>query len=214
MECVGGGNIPRSYPRDIVAVVGSLRRIQQLRSVAVEPNTWGLPRCWAVYAITQCSGKMTRRTTNICSTGATPNIHRYTRMPGCLYKTGFLRDVPVTLVDATAQSLNTTNAYDTVLIVNVIEHVMDAFDFVTACYRSLRPGGLLIFAEQYFEDPDEASTQVLGSGMLHPIRLKRQFVEKFLAHFDKVYQAPFEETKRAEERGLGEVGFFFIGRKR
>jgi SAM-dependent methyltransferase len=142
-----------------------------------------------------------------------PNIQRYTTMPQCLYQDGNIRGHPVKLVNATTESLNATEEFDTILIMNVIEHVLDAFDFLDATYRALRPGGILVWGERYFEDPDEASTKVLGSTMLHPIRLKREFVQDFLSLFHELYIAPFSETTQVRKRGNGEQGYFFIGRK-
>jgi 2-polyprenyl-3-methyl-5-hydroxy-6-metoxy-1,4-benzoquinol methylase len=34
--------------------------------------------------------------------------------------------------------------FDTVLVVNTLEHVLDGFDFLTSIYKTIRPGGTLI----------------------------------------------------------------------
>lgn len=143
-----------------------------------------------------------------------PNIHRYTSMPQCLYQNGQLKGQHVKLVDGTTETMNMPEYFDTVLVMNVIEHVLDAFDFLESTYNSLKPGGLFIFGERYFDDPDEPSTKVLGSATLHPIRLNKKFVDFFLSKFDTIYKAQLGQTPQAKKRGFGEKGYFFIGRKK
>jgi SAM-dependent methyltransferase len=43
-------------------------------------------------------------------------------------------------------------AYDTVISINVLEHVQDVFQYLTGLYLALKPGGLLIFHDRYYED--------------------------------------------------------------
>ena len=105
-------------------------------------------------------------------------------------------------------------SFDTVLVMNVIEHVLDAFDFLSGTYKALKPGGLMIFGERYFDDPDELSTKVLGSATLHPIRLNKRFLDFFVSKFDTVYKYQLGNTPQAKQRGMNEKGYFFIGRKK
>lgn len=49
---------------------------------------------------------------------------------------------------------STTEFFDKVVAINVIEHVYSAIDFLTAMYSTLKRG-ILVFREKYFEDPDK-----------------------------------------------------------
>jgi len=81
--------------------------------------------------------------------------------------------------------MNILQKYDTILNINVIEHVHDAFLFLSNIYESLRPGGLLIFHERWHENVDYAKCTPFGDFHLHPIRVKKAVLDHFLSHFEK-----------------------------
>jgi len=112
----------------------------------------------------------------------------------------------------------TTNnpQYDTVMVVNVIEHVQNAVEFLHGIHSSLKPGGLLIFHDRYYEHP-EAGDKILGRNVFHPIRLTKVFFDHFLTiDFDIIYnncngQNTIQGWKR---RNGGERGYYVIARKK
>lgn len=44
-----------------------------------------------------------------------------------------------------------TEHYDTLIMINVVEHVMDAVTLMRNIYHALKPGGLLIFHEKHMD---------------------------------------------------------------
>jgi len=66
--------------------------------------------------------------------------------------------------------------------INVLEHVQDAFRYLTGLYMSLRRGGLLVFHERYYD------THTLTDGdVYHPIRITRHVLDKFLLGFKVIF---------------------------
>ena len=47
--------------------------------------------------------------------------------------------------------------FDTVIVMNVLVYSRNAFEFLETLYRTLKPGGLLIFHDRYFDDPVKSS---------------------------------------------------------
>ena len=58
-----------------------------------------------------------------------PSIHRYLSLPGCTYSGSKLNGHNVTLVDGMVETFDRVDSFDTILVVNVIEHVLDASAF-------------------------------------------------------------------------------------
>ena len=102
--------------------------------------------------------------------------------------------------------------FDTLLCINVIEHVWDAYEVLSNIYNALKKGGILIYHDRFYPFPGYGD-RVLGPGNLfHPIRLTRFIFEHFLKQFETIYI--FEgQTEQQIKRAYGEVGFYFIGRK-
>jgi len=142
----------------------------------------------------------------------------------CSYKTGKLarfapttggdfHDFPLHIFGNGGESLLTHGeSYDALVCMNVIEHVQNGFAFLQGLHRVLKPGGVLIFHERFFADPP-AGDGVLGTGGLHPIRLKREVLDIFLAQFDGIWKNS-RQTSGMVARGLNEHGYYFIGRKK
>lgn len=143
---------------------------------------------------------------------AEPNIFRYLSLRNCVYKDGTIQGHQVNLLSLPVEELPASQFFDTVVSINVLEHVYNAMDYITAMYKSLKPGGLLVFGDRYFNDPDKDAA-VLGSPSLHPIRLRREFLLHFLRLFDVLYLAD-HNTSFARGRNLNETGYYFIGRKK
>ncbi|KAM3568193.1 hypothetical protein VYU27_009680 [Nannochloropsis oceanica] len=141
-----------------------------------------------------------------------PNIFRYLALDNCIYKDNTIHGQRVNLLSLPVEELPATEFFDTVVAINVIEHVFSAIDFLTAVYSALKPGGILVFGERYFDDPDKDAL-VLGSALLHPIRVKRVFLQHFLRMFDTLYIGD-HHTSFAKARGFEESGYYFIGRKK
>ena len=146
-----------------------------------------------------------------------PGIDYYLiNVPGCSYKECTLLNRPVRLLSYGTENLKYDKEFghfDTLLCINVIEHSWDAFEFLSNIYNALKPGGILIYHDRFYPNPNYGD-KVLGLGNLyHPIRLTRVVFEHFFKQFDVIYL--FEGQTRAQmKRMAGEVGFYFIGRKK
>ena len=97
-----------------------------------------------------------------------------------------------TLISGMVENLEFVDVFDTVILINVIEHVSDLFLFLSRIYFSLKPGGLLIFHERWHDDA-EASNCALGSFELHPIRVKKEVLDHFLSLFESEVDALYYE---------------------
>lgn len=97
--------------------------------------------------------------------------------------------------------------FDTLVLINTIEHSYNAFATLHVAYRLLRPGGLLIFSERCVKL--SAHSQIY-----HPVRLTAAFYHSFLAqHFDSLFR--FRGTSPAmRSKSFLQDEIFFIGRKK
>tara|TARA_B110000090_G_C13368567_1_gene441056 strand:- start:740 stop:1927 length:1188 start_codon:yes stop_codon:yes gene_type:complete len=92
--------------------------------------------------------------------------------------------------------------YDTVVVMNVLVYSRNAFEFLETVYRSLKPGGLLIFHDRWFDDvmPIERSTRCKMSGFLqHMIQVRKDFLQYFLGE-EFFEQAPYHNSTRNEHQ--------------
>lgn len=105
--------------------------------------------------------------------------------------------------------------FDTVIVVNVIEHVQNAIDFIHGIHRSIRPGGLLIYHDRYYDTP-ESGDGVLGRNVYHPIRLTQKFFDHFLSDFNILYNnCDGQNTIQGwKSRNKGEQGYYVIAEKK
>ena len=155
-----------------------------------------------------------------------PNALEYMKLSNCAYRSGQLRGYPVTIIARSIEAVmkvrresrNRTLAarskqYSAVISMNVVEHVSDALEYFRGLYDLLEDDGLLIFHERWFDYPPQGDC-VLGSAEnLHPIRITRWIVDRFLQQFDTLF-VNFNQTKRQKYSPCFEQGIYFIGRKK
>lgn len=148
-----------------------------------------------------------------------PNIFNYLKKEDCAYKDGYLRPrggmspVPVSLFPHGSEYLHSFHAFDTLLVINVLEHVQNAYKHLTNIYNSIKPGGLLIFHERYFEKPGMPDGVVLGDNLLHPIRVTKVILDSFLSRFEPIMEH-WDGTTGFKVRNMQEKGVYFIGTKK
>jgi SAM-dependent methyltransferase len=87
--------------------------------------------------------------------------------------------VPVTLLNVGAEEPFKAEAYDTIIMMNVIEHCSDAFAIFSNLYHALKPGGVLVFSDSV-GDKDTISKE---SDTCHPIQVNLEFYD----HYFKKY---------------------------
>jgi len=150
-----------------------------------------------------------------------PAADFYMRQVGtCAYQSHKLKrldggefDFPLRIMGYKGEQL-VGQEFDTVVSINVLEHVQNAFQFLNNLYAALKPGGTLIFHERYYEDIWRA--QMLDHPdhltMLHPIRVRHRVLDWFLADMDIVFNN-CEGGERDSDREQ-EQGYYIIAKKR
>lgn len=92
--------------------------------------------------------------------------------------------------------------FDTIIMMNVIEHVFDSIEVLNNMYNALKPGGTLIFYEEVFENPEQHVDKC------HPIKVRKHFYDKFLENFIPELQ---KYVPHKSKKGRAEIAF--IGTK-
>eukprot|EP00541_Cyclophora_tenuis_P018114 CAMPEP_0116578608 /NCGR_PEP_ID=MMETSP0397-20121206/21805_1 /TAXON_ID=216820 /ORGANISM="Cyclophora tenuis, Strain ECT3854" /LENGTH=131 /DNA_ID=CAMNT_0004108025 /DNA_START=89 /DNA_END=481 /DNA_ORIENTATION=+ len=95
--------------------------------------------------------------------------------------------------------------YDTLVAINVLEHVQNAFEYLEGLHRALRPGGLLIFHERYYRTPLEGDGVLGRNNLYHPVRVTQRVLDIFLQQFELLYWKSGPTTEMVR-RGLNETG--------
>mmetsp|Transcript_53396 Transcript_53396/g.127042 ORF Transcript_53396/g.127042 Transcript_53396/m.127042 type:complete len:348 (-) Transcript_53396:46-1089(-) len=150
------------------------------------------------------------------------------RVPSCAYKTGKLQALPGTpghpayynfptrvISQRGEQGHGHAKQYDTVVSINVIEHVQNAFEYLASLHAACKPGGLLIFHDRYYAFPEDGD-KVLGRNPLHPIRVTASVFDWFLKDFDLIFNNchGHENIGGWRHRNVEERGYHVIARKK
>jgi SAM-dependent methyltransferase len=140
-----------------------------------------------------------------------PNLFNYMRnSPLSPYKDGTFLNTKTYFVAAGAEApIFGSNSFDTVLMINVLEHVQNAFVVLENLWRMVKPGGTLIFNDRWVE---KWTFEWLDDAKLHPIRIRKVVIDHFLAHFEILFRDD-NGTQEMKQRG-GEHGVYFIGKKK
>ena len=149
-----------------------------------------------------------------------PNALAYMELNNCAYRGGSLRGRPVTIIAESIEALlkkrrenaTTTERYAALVSMNVIEHVSDALEYFRGLYDLLEPNGLLIFHERWYDYPAQGDCVLQGAEDLHPIRITRWILDRFLDQFEPIF-VNYNRTKRQQSTPCFEQGIYFIGRK-
>jgi SAM-dependent methyltransferase len=118
------------------------------------------------------------------------------------------------VINAGAEQLDLMpNSFDTLMIINVLEHVQNAIKILRNVYNALKPGGLLIFSERWW-DNYRASEHMDLDTLYHPIRIKKCVITTFLSGFESIYEIRDRESKSYSMENRNFNGTYFIGRKK
>lgn len=126
-----------------------------------------------------------------------PLLGDYLDHENCAYKDGRLYGCPVSLLAIPAEKLPSGLMFDTVICINVLEHVRDAQRVLSRMIASLRKGGRLLLGEPCHDDYHPS----LEFNLAHPIMLKRSFLDKATGQMRRLY---FNDTGQS---------FYLIGEK-
>jgi len=148
------------------------------------------------------------------------------RAPGCTYKSGKLRkysphsgdnsmeyhDIPLVFINAGGEQLNHMANFDTLLVANVVEHVWNGYDLWQNIYDVLKPGGLLIFHDMYYNGiPPDYWHDV--DSIFHPVRPFKPVIDHFLSKFDKIVSYHNEVPGSVDGSIWHMQGYYYVGRK-
>ncbi|KAI2494326.1 SAM-dependent methyltransferase [Fragilaria crotonensis] len=93
--------------------------------------------------------------------------------------------IPTTLIAAGGEDPLPVRRYDTVILVNTLEHCYNAVVVLSNAYQALKPGGILIFGESFAQE-----TMLQTSDTCHPIQLMQAFLANYLTNYKGVAILP------------------------
>lgn len=141
-----------------------------------------------------------------------PNALEYVKdVAKCSYRSGRLVPDTVThVVAAGAEARLFTEAFDSLMMVNVLEHTQDAFAVLHNVWASLKPGGVLIFQDMAFDRAPQMGGNP-GELSMHPVHLRSAALDFFLSHFTEIFRND-DGTVECSLRKMTCV--YYIGRKK
>ena len=83
-------------------------------------------------------------------------------------------------------------SFDVVVLINVLDHVMDAALCLERAVNLVRPGGYFVFGQNLTDSDDTGRTEWFDEG--HPIRLAMDDVRPFLARFEPLVHKVLEDS--------------------
>jgi SAM-dependent methyltransferase len=100
-------------------------------------------------------------------------------------------------------------SFDTVVMINVLDHVRDADACMRKALEILRPGGYFVLGQDLSDDADVASHPY---DVGHPIRLRREDLDPYLEGLETVHRRDLTRAEGREPR-LHYATLVFAGRK-
>lgn len=116
-------------------------------------------------------------------------------------------EYPVHLVRAGAEDADHVlrdEAFDVVVMINVVEHCRNAWRVLQTLWNKLKPGGVLVFSEYVY---DHRGFFVEAG---HEIKLRKGTIRMLLQHFDPMFVRWFDHEGDYPDR----AGIYFVGRKK
>ncbi|CAG2225211.1 unnamed protein product [Mytilus edulis] len=139
-------------------------------------------------------------------------FHYMTHVKKCFYKNGAFKNLPTTLLAIPAEEINNTRKFDSLVMINVIEHVYDALSILNSAINLIKENGLFIWHERLWDNYRGMATPPGNDRefQLHPIRIKTVIAKHIISMFEEVYVSwDTEELRRLKNQGV-----YFIGRRR
>jgi hypothetical protein len=96
--------------------------------------------------------------------------------------------------------------FDTVVFMNAMIYSLEATQLLTTLYESLKPGGLLIFMDRWFENWVTSSTCPLWSFEIMGVQVGKPLVFQFLSKFDHQPYFSLEPTLQQKSMSLVHCG--------
>ena len=137
----------------------------------------------------------------------------------CVYKGGRVKSSPeldgkVVVISAGGEHLDLfRSTFDTIMMVNVLEHVLNGVRILRELFNALKPGGVLIFNDRWWDEESRGSSMTMDV-LFHPIRMHKAIFDSFLSGFTTLYRRTSGESKSFQKGGHKYKGVYFIGRKK
>jgi SAM-dependent methyltransferase len=112
--------------------------------------------------------------------------------PSTVYRSGQIVgfDGKTIVINAGGEHLDLfAGVFDTIMMINVLEHVNNGIRILRGLYNALKPGGLLIFNDRWHNPSPNQGVAMDLNTLYHPIRMKKAIFLKFLSGFDKLHGA-------------------------
>lgn len=147
-----------------------------------------------------------------------PNIFSYLQnVIGNTYKDGRLLGRKVILIGGPTEQFHMCEAYDTLTVINVVEHVLNSYQHFETSYFALKEGGQLVFNDRAWPSYSPVSTHDLHhqDWAYHPIRPKAVIFQHFLSFFEPTHcEYYYTDYKITEKYSLQSISYYLIGKKR
>ncbi len=135
--------------------------------------------------------------------------------PHCHYQNSSIRigfdTQEVEVITSPIEEFTTTEQYDVVVMINVLEHCYDIPAIFSKIDEILAPQGLFVYADVQFDLADIKHLAETTYNAGHPIRLTKEYVNGVLdANYEQLFSRTFPEVVAGvtgEER-------YFIGKKK
>lgn len=130
-----------------------------------------------------------------------PLLDRYFDQPHCSYKSKKLSGFDVSCINGRLEDIDFVEMFDTAIMINVIEHCLDAIKALSNYTKLLKVGGIAIFHERYWDRFDPNKMYDIG----HPIRVKKFILDEFKKQFEMIFEN--------SEPSVAADGLYMIGKK-
>jgi len=124
----------------------------------------------------------------------------------------FGRDVEV--IPSSIEAFDTDQKFDLAVMINVLEHCMDAEKVFNKILSLLAPGGVFIFHDKLYDDTFIAQTSKQIYDVGHPLRVTGKMIEGFLgSNFRTLHRKKFEDRSSFHGVEWTTQYLYFIGDK-
>lgn len=137
----------------------------------------------------------------------------HTRVPSCPYKDGSLLGYRTQFIASGGEDLLLRAEYDTVIMINVLEHCRDALRVLHNLHNAVKKEtGVLIFSERWYDTKwsQYERNQIPFWDVMHPINIKKTVVDTLLQHYKPIHRRDFFYSGNYPE----DEGVYFIGIKK
>ena len=121
---------------------------------------------------------------------------------------------PVTLVRSTIESFETTERFDLVVMVNVLEHCHDASAVLARIDEILVPGGVFVYHDKMYDAENVGRLMAVVYDAGHPLRVDQSVVDSFLQdRFTPLFRAVHPVHEEFRGLCLDHSDLYYIGRR-